>query len=218
MEGSLFRHLATPLELRLVVDHLDEDDAFAFASTCRAFRAATCLAGSAAARFGERGIRTSMADVWSSTARLRWAVGLGYEMHVYQFARAARMGHLEVLQWARANGCEWNEWTCSAAAEGGHLEVLQWARANGCKWNEDTCSYAAAAGHLEVLQWARANGCDWDGDTCALAVEGGHLEVLQWARANGCPWNKAYVLLLLEREEDPVCRHAAVEWVTGQPA
>ena len=62
---------ATPLELRLVVDHLDEDDAFAFPSTCRAFRAATCLAGSAAARFRERGIRTSVAGVWSSTARLR---------------------------------------------------------------------------------------------------------------------------------------------------
>jgi hypothetical protein len=28
MEGSLFRHFATPLKLRLVVDHLDEDDAF----------------------------------------------------------------------------------------------------------------------------------------------------------------------------------------------
>ena len=68
MEGSLFRHLATPLELRLVVDHLDEDDAFAFASTCRAFRAATCLAGSVAARFGERGIHTSVPGCWPTRA------------------------------------------------------------------------------------------------------------------------------------------------------
>ena len=74
MEGSFFRHLATPLELRLVVDHLHEHDAFAFASTCRAFRAATCLAGSATARFGEHGIRTSVAGSWASVARLRWAV------------------------------------------------------------------------------------------------------------------------------------------------
>jgi hypothetical protein len=147
MEGSLFRHLATPLELRLVVDHLDEDDALAFASTCRAFRAATCLAGSAIARFGERGINTGVASVWSSTARLRWAVGLGYEMDSEYFARAAGMGRLEVLQWARANGCEWNWDTCSAAAEGGHLEVLQWARANGCEWSWVTCS-AAAEGRL----------------------------------------------------------------------
>ena len=33
--GSLFSKLATVLELRLVVDQLDENDAFAFALTCR---------------------------------------------------------------------------------------------------------------------------------------------------------------------------------------
>ena len=72
-QGSLFSKLATVLELRLVVDQLDENDAFAFALTCRDFRAATCLAGSAAARFGEDGIRTSVAGSWASVARLRWA-------------------------------------------------------------------------------------------------------------------------------------------------
>jgi len=112
-EGSLLSELGTD-ELSLVVDQLDEDDAFAFASTCRAFRAATCLAGSAAARFGERGIRTSVAGSWASVARLRWAVGLGYEMNSDHLAHAASMGHLEVLQWARANGCEWDAGTCSS--------------------------------------------------------------------------------------------------------
>ena len=171
-EGSLFSKLATVLELRLVVDQLDEDDALAFALTCRDFRAATCLAGSAIARFGERGICTSVAGVWSSTARLRWAVGLGYEMNSEHFAQAAGMGHLEVLQWARANGCEWNWHTCAAAAEGGHLELLQWARANGCEWDWFTCSCACMDGHMEVLQWARANGCPWDTETCSTAARG----------------------------------------------
>ena len=48
-------------ELGLLVDALAEDDAFAFASVCRAFRAATCQRGSAGARFAD-GIRTTLAD------------------------------------------------------------------------------------------------------------------------------------------------------------
>ena len=73
-QGSLFSKLSTVLELRLIVDQLDESDALAFALTSRDFRAATCLTGSATARFGEHGIRTSVADSWASVARLRWAV------------------------------------------------------------------------------------------------------------------------------------------------
>ena len=46
------------------------------------------------ARFGERGIHTSVAGSWASAARLRWAVGLGYEMDSRHFGRAAGMGRL----------------------------------------------------------------------------------------------------------------------------
>ena len=61
METSLafspFRLLSTLDELRLVVDELDEDDAFAFACACTPFRAATCLADGPFARFKD-GVRT----------------------------------------------------------------------------------------------------------------------------------------------------------------
>ena len=216
MEGSLFVKLGTVLELQLIVEWLDEDDAFAFASTCRDFHAAIGYTGSDTTGALTRPTTlttTSVKGVWASVARLRWAVLLGYRMNVRHFARAAGMGRLEVLQWARANdcdfdwrtceaaaggghqlilqwaranGCEWSESTCAAAACGGHLAVLQWARERGCPWGRWTCHYAAAGGHVAVLQWARANGCEWDAYTCAKAAKGGHLEVFQWARANGC--------------------------------
>ena len=94
LEESLFSKLGAD-ELRLIVDQLDEDDAFAFASTCRAFRTATCLAGSATARFGERSIRTTWAGAWASVARLRWAVAQGYKTKSGHLARSpAVMGRL----------------------------------------------------------------------------------------------------------------------------
>ena len=59
IEGSVFRLLGSVDELRLIVDVLEVDDAFAFASVCRTFRDVTCQSGSTAARF-PRGVRTSV--------------------------------------------------------------------------------------------------------------------------------------------------------------
>ena len=162
---SPFRLLPTLDELRLVVDALDEDDAFAFACACTPFRAVTCLADGPFARFKD-GVRTKKRAMWTSAGR---------------------------LQWARAMGCEWGKRSMRRAAEDGHLEAMRWARANGCPWYEYTCSQAAFYGHLDVLMWARENGCPWDQYTCSNAALGGHLDVLMWARQNGCPWDEYYL-------------------------
>ena len=134
--------LLGPDELRLVADALDEDDAFAFASACRAFRAATCQSGSDAARFPD-GIRTTLAGLWATAARLEWAVGAGYRMTAHHMGWAARAGRLEAIKWARAHGCQWDAGTCDSAARGGHLEVLQCGCASGCEWDQGTCASAA---------------------------------------------------------------------------
>ena len=185
METSLafspFRLLPTLDELRLVVDALDEDDAFAFACACTPFRAATCLADGPFARFKD-GVRTNKRAMWTSARRLEWARSMGYEWNDLSMEKAAGAGHLEAMQWARANGCLWGECTCSFAADGGQLAVLQWARANGCPWDWFTCAFAARGGHLAVLQWARRNGCPWNAATCAFAAGGGHLPVLPNAK------------------------------------
>ena len=165
METSLafspFRLLPTLDELRLVVDALDEDDAFAFACACTPFRAATCLADGPFARFKD-GVRTTRRAMWTSAQRLQRARAMGYEWYALSMARAAEDGHLEAMQWARANGCPWDSWTCVSAAQGGQLPVLEWARAHGCPWDARTCSFAALSGHLALLEWARANGCpEW---------------------------------------------------------
>ena len=76
--GSAFRHLQTLELLRLVVDKVDLDDAFALALACTPFRAATCLKNGAFARF-PKGIHTQRHAVWTSVARLAWARGLDCE-------------------------------------------------------------------------------------------------------------------------------------------
>ena len=143
MEPSLalspFRLLPTLDELRLVVDALDEDDAFAFALTCTPFRAATCLADGPYARFKD-GVRTRRRAMWTSARRLEWARAMGCPWNAGSMAYAARVGHLEAMRWARAKGCEWDWVTCAHAAGGGHLAVLEWARANGCPWDGWTLS------------------------------------------------------------------------------
>ena len=83
METSLafspFRLLSTLDELRLVVDALDEDDAFAFACACTPFRAATCLADGPFARFKD-GVRTKKGAMGRGRAtkasrnRLLWQI------------------------------------------------------------------------------------------------------------------------------------------------
>jgi hypothetical protein len=190
LEQSPFGLLSTPSVLRHVVDALDQDDAFAFALCCTAFRAVTCQKPChghlTMARFPQ-GTRSRPRAMWSSVARLEWARGLGCPWTVMDMGSAAKKGQLEVMQWARANGCEWSSATCSQAAFGGNLAVLQWARANGCQWDASTCSDAAEGGHLAILKWARANDCEWDTNATHRAREREHTEVLEWLLANGCP-------------------------------
>ena len=182
MKGSRLEYLDLDT-LRLIVDRLKEDDAFAFSSVCRIFRALTL------ARFPE-GIRAHPRWAVQSVVRLQWALNTGYMMDSDTCLYAAEGGHLEVLKWARTNGCEWDEEeTCSSAARGGYFKLLKWARTQGCDWDKQTCNAAARGGHLKMLKWVKARGCEWDVGTCSCAARGGHLNVLKWARANGCEWD-----------------------------
>ena len=87
-----FRWLQTATEVRLIVDHIEVGDAFCFASVCSIFRAATSLKDSKEARF-PRGIRTPVLAMWSSVARLEWALDRNYKWKTKHCADAAREGH-----------------------------------------------------------------------------------------------------------------------------
>ena len=132
------------------------------------------------ARPGVARIRTCVAAVVATPARLVWTLGL---------PDGGRPPWLEDRLAGRARDAR-NVWRlCRSIAENGVLATLQWARAQGCDWGVGTCSGAAKGGHFETLKWLNVSGCPWDASTCCRAVEGGHLAVLQWLRARGCPWN-----------------------------
>jgi len=115
-------------DVRLVTDHVDEDDACAAALVCTAFRVALT----------ERSV--SSATPWCSSisgnagtvSRIAWAVGCGMPLSEKVCELAAKGGNLEVMKWARAQGCPWDHKTCESAAYGGHWEMLDWALSEGC--------------------------------------------------------------------------------------
>ena len=200
-----------------VYDLVGENDRFAFALSCKDFRAA---------QQARRGVAlsTSMKDVmrgvFSGDIRLtkgwlRWAYGLitrnrrdNTRQQILKLA--AFYGYNDVLEWLQGRGCPMYRQcpkTCYGAALNGHLHTLVWLKSQRCRWDRRTCSSAALGGHLEVLQWLRKNGCPWDSTTCLSAAEKGHLRVLKWAREEGgcpCPRSIGYELTDLAAAEGHV--------------
>jgi hypothetical protein len=123
----------SPLDDRVVLERLYEDDCLITALVCRDFRD---FVHAIHRERNIKGITTSVAGVVSSLERLLWV-------------RSSFPG--EKAPWLN----HWNRGirgTCYHIARHGPLEVLQWAREHGCEWDEDTCMMAARGGQLDVQQ------------------------------------------------------------------
>ena len=134
--ASLFHLLP---DLRLVLDHVEPDDACIAALTCRAFR------DTIFERFPERTdgrarLSSRLVANVSTKRRVAWAISAGCAADRLP-AAAAQMGRLRQLEWL-------TEWLYSAHGWG-----QPW-RANSFLFNQALVG-ASRGGQLKVLQWLK---------------------------------------------------------------
>ena len=191
-----------------ILDHLDENDLFPLALSCKYFRQKQ---KELVARTGQSGpgsgkprlaLKTNLDRTFeesqpASADYLRFCIkekvpSEGVPLRAKRIMRllAAYHGYLPLLQELQKE-CELDAAVFMSACLGGHLAIMKWLRSEGCPWDASACEWAASGGHLDMLKWLRSEGCPWDEDIlCTRAAGGGHLDVLKWLRSEGCPWNK----------------------------
>lgn len=189
---------------------LQDNQIFAFASTCRLFREIQKETRPEITTTVQKYFR-SMPVV--TTEWLMWSFKQlkeddmistsGKETYAREClaAIACHNENQQAIELLKSLGCPFNEWCTQSAATKGNLALLKFLAGEGTCMDEGTCSGAAYGGHLQVLQWARSEGCPWDEETCALAAQKGHLMVLMWACSQGCPWGATLFRMASEAGE-----------------
>ena len=189
---------------------LQDNQIFAFASTCRLFREIQKETRPEITTTVQKYFR-SMPVV--TTEWLMWSFKQlkeddmistsGKETYAREClaAIACHNENQQAIELLKSLGCPFNEWCTQSAATKGNLALLKFLAGEGTCMDEGTCSGAAYGGHLQVLQWARSLGCPWDEETCALAAQKGHLMVLMWACSQGCPWGATLFRMASEAGE-----------------
>merc|ERR1712072_1508247 len=173
-----------------IAEHVHEDEALAFASSCKGFRDAMkeSLRGRKTTVFtGKRRklILTTrvkhykedyvvpVSDDW-----IKWAFSMKWEYaeeRGYPYPNEEKKGGLLTF----------------LAACGGYKDVLVWLKSQGCSLGIDACCGAAQRGHIKVLKYLKREEVPFNSYTCREAAEGGQLSVLQWLRSEevNCPWD-----------------------------
>merc|ERR1712176_149925 len=221
LTGAKKKVKRTPMPLPLphdvcleIAKHVHENEALAFAMTCRGFKDAM----KEALRSRENTVYTGKRRKMLLTTRtehyrkldgvpvsedwIKWAFSMKWRYAARRKYNeenkgrlltflAGRGGFKDVLVWLRSEGCDlaWN--VCDYAARFGHLDVLKYLKSEGVEFNSWTCRGAAERGHIDVLKYLKSEGVEFDKWTCFGAAQGGHLEVLKWLRSEevNCSWD-----------------------------
>lgn len=133
----------------------DQDDHFAFRSTCKTARDQLPFSGTT----------TKISSVPCSISRVQWAFRTNCPQHQGMCAYAAGLAKVDVLEYLRVNGFHWDHRTCTEAAKHGEINCLEYLREHGCPWDEDTFVQAALHGNSKCLKYLHKHGCPWNANT-----------------------------------------------------
>jgi hypothetical protein len=181
------RPLPLPKDVCVIIaKHVNADEAFAFAMTCKGFHVAMKEAALETKRQDDDAATGTLLKTTLRPHYIEWhsddCVPVSEDWIKWAFSTK--------WEYAKEYNEKYNEKEKRSslaylAARGGFRDLVVWLKSQGCAFDWETAKGAAIGGHLKILKYLKGKRVSFDSRTSRGAALGGHIKVLKYLKREG---------------------------------